>query len=166
MLVPRLLREHCKLRSLGADLVAFISSTEPGDSVELARRRWELARMVHQHLAYEEQQLFSRLQSDPRTDVRAASARAKRGVEHLHSHYKTHVERWGPSEVAGRWSEFQLAAKTMVGRMMANIEREERDLFPLIADDVETGRNWHAGMRNWAGEGVAMQPLISANALR
>jgi hypothetical protein len=161
MHIARLLSEHAKLRALGADLVALVSSGEPCDLAELARRRWDLARMVHLHLAYEQRHLFARLENDPRNEVHLASAKAKRAVEQLHISYKSHVERWTAEEVVKRWPEFQAAVKTMVARMICKINREESDLFPLVASDAEGDRSWRPGMKNWAGEGVALQQYIS-----
>ena len=56
--VARLLHEHSKLRSLSAALIEMVSTTEPCAFEELARRRWDLSRMVHMHLAYEERHIF------------------------------------------------------------------------------------------------------------
>ena len=161
MHVARLLREHVKLRSLAGHLVDLVASPQPCDLAELARRRWDLARMVHLHLAYEERQLFIPLASDPRPNVRAASARAKIGVEQLHSQYKTHIERWTTSEVLNRWPEFQIAVRNMVARMIAKIDAEELHLFPLVVNDHVERQCWRPGMRNWAGDGVALEPLIT-----
>ena len=166
MQVVRLLHEHSKLRSLGADLVGLVSTAEPCDFSELARRRWGLARMVHLHLAYEERHLFIPLAADPRPEVRAANEKAKRGVEQLHSLYKAHVEKWDAAQVASNWPEFQASVKTMVMRMIVKIDREEADLFPLIETDVQIGSNWQPGMRNWAGDGVALQSLITGTLAR
>ncbi|TPG14294.1 hemerythrin domain-containing protein [Sphingomonas oligophenolica] len=162
MRVVRLLSEHSKLRLLGNDLVALVSTAEVCDFDELARRRWDLARTVHLHLAYEDRQLFVPLDSDPRPHVRAAAAAAKRGVEQLHALYTAHVEHWGDHEVTARWGEFQVAVKVMVARMIAKLDREETDLFPLVADDDDIVGCWQPGMRNWAGDGVALKPLIEA----
>ncbi|MEG3126069.1 hemerythrin domain-containing protein [Sphingomonas sp. GB1N7] len=158
--VARLLNEHSKLRSLSAALIEAVSTSEPGDLNELARRRWDLARMVHMHLAYEERHLFAPLETDPRSKVRLASMRAKRSVEQLHFLYKTHVEQWDVATVQSRWPAFQLAVKSLVGRMIDKMNLEETELFPLVANDVATERCWRPGMRNWAGDGVALQPLI------
>lgn len=158
--VARLLHEHSKLRSLSAALVALVSTNDPCDLDELARRRWDLARMVHMHLAYEERHLFAPLEADPRSDVRAAAMNAKRGVEQLHALYKDHVAHWKTDEIQKRWPEFQVAVRTMVKRMIVKIDREEADLFPLVANDVDADRGWKPGMRNWAGDGVALQPLF------
>lgn len=161
MNVDRLLHEHAKLRWLAADLLALVAVPKPCALDELARRRWELARTVHIHLAYEERQLFAPLEADPRSDVRAAAAMAKRSVERLHVAYTAHVERWTSDEVVGCWPEFQGAVKALVIRMIGCLDREEAQLFPLIADYEEPERRWQPGMRNWAGDGVALQPYIS-----
>lgn len=163
MQVARLLNEHAKLRSLGGILVALVSSPEPCDWATLAKRRWELARMVHQHLAYEDRQLFQRLADDPRREFQEAAREGRRGIERLHSLYKTHVERWTETEVTADWPEFQAAVKTMVMRMTLKLDREEQDLFPLIAGEPELAPRWQPGTRNWAGDGMAMQPLITAS---
>lgn len=161
MKVDRLLHEHAKLRSLAADLLALVAVPEPCALDELAHRRWELARTIHMHLAYEERQLFAPLATDPRSDVRTAAAMAKRSVELLHAAYKAHVERWSSDEVVSRWPEFQGAVRALIIRMIGCIDREEALLFPSIAEHDEPERRWQLGMRNWAGEGVALQRFIS-----
>lgn len=165
MHIARLLTDHTKLRSLGADLVAIVSSSKPCNLAELARRRWDLARMVHLHLAYEERHVVSRLEADPRADVRAASARAKRSVEQLHGTYKAHVERWTTAELLEHWPEFQAAVRTLVSRMLIRIDHQETHLFPLVTRDGQADPAWQPGMRNWAGDGVALQPFIRAAGL-
>jgi len=164
MHLARLLSDHSKLRSLGADLVAIVSSAEPCDFRELARRRWDLARTVHLHLCFEERELFCRLEADPRPQARAAGVKGKRSVEQLHSLYKGHVERWNANGVTSRWPEFQAAVRVMVRRMIAAIDHEEVELFPFLAGGMATGRGRRPGTRNWASVGVALQPLISATA--
>lgn len=160
MQVDRLLREHSKLRTLSTDLVTVVSSHEPCALDELAHRRWDLARMVHMHLAHEERLLFSPLETDPRLDVRAAAAKARRGIEELHSSYKAHVERWNADAVVKRWPGFQVAVRHLVMRMIDTIDHEEVNFYPLVAHVDEPERRWQPGMRNWAGDGVALQPLI------
>lgn len=166
MRVARLLSEHSKLRSLGADLVELVSTKDVCDFNELARRRWDLARTVHLHLAYEERQLFTPLDADSRPHVRAAAAAAKHGIEQLHALYKAHVEHWGDQEITAHWGGFQVAVKVMVARMIAKLDREETDLFPWVADEDEVAGCWQPGMRNWAGDGVALKPLIEATGAR
>lgn len=166
MLMDRLLHDHTKLRSLGADLVTLVSSPNRCDMSELARCRWDVARMVHMHLAYEERQLFAPLVTDPRPDVRAAAAEAKRGVERLHVSYREHVKRWNAQAVTDDWPRFQISVRKMVARMVDKLDREEADLFPLVAHDAEADRRWQPGMRNWAGDGVALRPFICGAAPR
>lgn len=156
----RLLHEHIKIRSLSADLVDLVSSPTPCDLELLAGKRWELARVVHQHLAYEDRQMFQRLIIDPRPHVRAAALDGKRGIEQLHVLYKTHVDRWTAVELVAHWQEFQTAVKAMVRRTTIRMDSEERELFPLLDGNDKILPRWQPGCRNWAGDGVAMQPLI------
>lgn len=162
MPVARLLREHAKLRTLGAELVVLVSGSVPCDLAILGTKRWELARTVHQHLAYEDRQLFQRLVDDPSAQVRIAARTARDSIERLHSLYKSHIEQWTAADVHERWPQFQAAVRTMVMRMTLKLDFEELALFPLIVDRAELPPRWQAGARNWAGDAMAMQPLISA----
>ncbi|MEO5938348.1 MAG: hemerythrin domain-containing protein [Sphingomonas sp.] len=155
----RLPSEHIKIRLLSGELVDLVSSPTPCDSELLAAKRWELARVVHLHLAYEDRQLFQRLMVDRRAEVRAAALEGKRCIEQLHGLYRAHVERWTAGELVTHWQEFQTAVKALVRRMTLRMDSEERELFPLLNDEDEILPRWQPGARNWAGDGVA-QPLI------
>ena len=52
----------------------------------------------------------------------------------------------------------------MITRFIAMMDQEEAELFPLVVDDRESDRSWRPGMRNWAGEAVALQPYITGAA--
>lgn len=162
MLINRLTREHDKLRLLGAELLELMETPTPCDPAELARRRWNLARMVHMHLALEERQLFASLASDLRPEVRVASAKARARVEHLHAHYAKHVEHWTAEAVTARWDLFQVAVRTLVRRMNSALAKEEEELFPLVPRPrVMSQDSRQLGLRNWAGDGIAMQQRIT-----
>ncbi len=118
--------------------------------------------MVHQHLAYEERQLFCRLDTDPRPSARAAALSARKAIEAMHACYKAHVERWTPAKVKSHWSEFQIAVKALAARMTHALDREESDLFPLMANEEALKPRWRPESRNWAGDGIALEPLIKA----
>lgn len=156
----RLLHEHMKLRALGAELVEFVSGPTPCDLALLADKRWELARMIHQHLAYEDRQLFQPLIADPNPEVSAKAQEGKRGIEHLHMRYKEHVEHWTADHVCAHWPQFQAAVRSLVTRMTLKLDREEQMLFPLVGENPVILPRGQPGARNWAGDGVALQPLI------
>ena len=160
MYIDRLLQEHHKLRDLGAKLADVVGVTQPCDLDELGCRRWDLARMVHQHLAYEEKQLCPRLENDPRPEVRTLAATHKMGIENLHNTYKVHIERWTNEEILSRWLEYQVAVLALVARMNARLDCEERQLFPALPREPAAERCWRPGTRNWAGDAIALQPMI------
>lgn len=159
-MLTRLLRDHDKLRAIGADLAVLVSSREPCDSEELMQKRCEMTRTVHRHLAYEERQLFRRLRDDPDPLSRRAANDCMAGIEQLHIAYKAHVAMWTAKEIAARWPDFQKAVKMLIIGMRIRLDREERELFPLIAGTEELGSPWLPGTRNWAGDGIAIQSVI------
>lgn len=158
----RLQYDNAKLRALGADLAALVSTRSPCDPEQLARKRWELSRMVHQHLIYLERHIFRPLAEHPQPEVRKAVDAFKREIEQLHGAYKLHVETWRAPDVAARWEEFQAAVKAMVVRMKLRLDREERELFALAPDAPDPGATWQPGMRNWAGDALLFQAAIRA----
>ncbi len=160
MMLTRLLREHDKLRTIGADLAVLVSTSEPCDLDELVQKRCEMTRMVHQHLAYEERQLFRPLRGDPDPLTRRAVDDCVAGIEQLHMTYKAHVAMWTIKEIAARWPDFQRAVKTLIIGMRMKLDREERELFPLATEIGELESGWLPGTRNWAGDGIAIQSAI------
>ncbi|MGY4395717.1 hypothetical protein ACVWZA_000878 [Sphingomonas sp. UYAg733] len=160
MMLTRLLREHDKLRSIGADLAVLVSSSEPCDLDELAQKRCEMTRTVHQHLAYEERHLFQHLRDDPDPASRRAVDDCVAGIEQLHIAYKAHVAMWTAKEIAARWPDFQIAVKTLIISMRTKLDREERLLFPLVTKTGELEPLWLPGTRNWAGDGITIQAAI------
>lgn len=160
MMLTRLLREHDKLRTIGADLAVLVSSSEPCDLDELAQKRCEMTRTVHQHLAYEERQVFRHLRDDPDPLTRRAVDDCVAGIEQLHIAYKAHVTLWTTREIAARWPDFQKAVKTLIIGMRMKLDREERELFPRVTEIGEPDARWRPGTRNWAGDGIAIQAAI------
>ncbi|QNA85342.1 hemerythrin domain-containing protein [Sphingomonas sp. So64.6b] len=160
MMLTRLLREHDKLRTIGADLAVLVSSGEPCDLDELVQKRCEMTRTVHQHLAYEERQVLRRLRDDPDPLTRRAVDDCVAGIEQLHIAYRAHVTMWTTRDIATRWPDFQKAVKTLIIGMRMKLDREERLLFPLVTGIGEPDSHWRPGTRNWAGDGIAIQAAI------
>lgn len=126
----RLSQEHAELDALAVKLLAEVDADVP--STALSALRWRLTHVLMVHLAKEDKVLYPRLLARPETQ-----ALAKRFVEELGDlaeTYQAYTATWPIERVESDWPRFGEATRKVMAALQRRILREERDLYPRIAE--------------------------------
>lgn len=130
-IIQQLKDEHVELRRIADELGSLVSPATPCDPGALARCRWKLARLVTRHLALEDRQIYS-APHDPGSPLAAVATSLKDELGGLYAAFHQHITTWSGDAVAADWPMFRAETRTLLEALHARINREERELYPLV----------------------------------
>lgn len=159
-MLQRLLHDHVMMRRKAAELLQLLDRPDAPDSDVLAKTRWVLSSHIMQHLALEDRHLYAKLLIDDRPHVREIGHRFQSDLTVLFAEFSDHAQHWTPTRIAGNWTSFRVASRRLVMKMMARIDYEEAELFPLAraaAIDLNTAT---APTTNWTRKAFAIKDAV------
>jgi hypothetical protein len=158
-MLERLRNQHDLLRAFAHDLLGLLGSDRAADPEALAASRWRLSRMLLQHLALEERHVYRPLERDPRADVNMIAHGFSRELEDSFTRYQEHMHHWTPEAILEDWPTYRRAAGHLLQFLLERLDREERELYPLINDEADIGMR-SPNDRNWAAQGFIFREKI------
>ena len=160
-MLNKLLQDHAMLREKGEALIALLDLPSMPDRQILAQMRWEVSSLMMQHLALEDRYLYAKLISDPRPHVRSIGERFQQELLDLYAHYSEQGKYWTQDRIAADWDGYRHAAKRRTHVMFERIEREESELYPLIAGAAIDINSHAPHTTNWAREAFAIKDAMT-----
>lgn len=130
-IVEKLKNEHAELRRVADELNRLVAGMTPCDPGALARCRWQLARLVIQHLAGEDREIYSR-PHDPASPLGITASRLKDELGGLYSTFHLHIATWSGEAAIRDWKAYRAETRSLLKTLADRIDREERDLYPLV----------------------------------
>lgn len=127
--------EHAELDRLATELLAIVSAGA-GRAADLSAVRWRLNRVLLMHLAKEDRLLYPRLQACGDVRTEAMATRFAREMGGLAEAYLAYANGWTHNRILGDWDGFAADTRKIVRALRQRIEREERDLYPLLTADA------------------------------
>jgi hemerythrin-like domain-containing protein len=151
-ILERLRREHDNIRVLAGRFAALLSEEILQDVDPVAACRWEMTKAILQHVAFEDRYAFLPLERDPRPAVAAVTQRFKRELEEIQASFERHMDRWSSVATHQNWTAYRTVALAQNDLLLDRIKREENELYPFIASNVEiaSGAPLPPPERNWA----------------
>ena len=150
-MLDRLLREHDAIRAFAAKFEAYLNEDLLTDVDGLAAVRWDMTKVMMQHLAFEDRFVNLPLERDPRPHAAAIAQRFKRDLEAIQTSFEGHMERWSSAKTAADWVGYRRISLPQLRTLTGRMRREEDELFPLIAGCAEIASGSVPGPeRNWA----------------
>lgn len=128
----KLQHDHIELLALSAQIKAELAVDTPVDSASLWRSRWKMTRLVAQHLAVEDIQVYRKLARDPRPAAIALSRRYEQELGQLLAAFNAHVAHWSAEAVQEDWPGFRKATFALLEALETRIACEENELYPLL----------------------------------
>lgn len=122
-------KEHEELEALATKLMAEVDAEAPSHA--LSALRWRLTHVLMIHLAKEDKVLYPQLLTLPQT--RTVANRFAQEMGDLAKSYQEYTAGWPIERVEADWAGFGAATRTMMTALRRRILREERDLYPRIA---------------------------------
>ena len=132
-IIEKLKDEHVELRRIADELDRLMAGADPCDLTALARCRWRLVRLVTQHLALEDRQIYSRA-PDPASPLGSIAARLKGEIGDLYDSFRGHITAWPSEAIVADWETYRTETRRLLATLHARIDREERELYPLVVD--------------------------------
>lgn len=129
--IEMLKSEHVALRLVTDELGRLTSGDAPVDPAALAACRWKLARLVIQHLANEDRQIYGR-RYNPKSPLGSSAKRLKEELGGLQASFQQHITRWTGQAVLADWRGYQADTRKLIDTLHHRIGREERELYPLV----------------------------------
>lgn len=111
----------------------MLASDVPPDPAALAACRWNLARLVTTHLALEDKHVYLPLEAQRGTPASAVARRLRRELGDLYAAFQRHISEWPGEALVRDWAGYRRAADALLVALKGRIEREEADLYPLLA---------------------------------
>jgi hypothetical protein len=125
-IVQTLIAQHDELRALRDTYERELAKPEP-DLMALAKCRWTLARLVSTHLAFEQMHMKVLLgRSEP------VIAQLTQERQRLAQKLDEHVRNWTPNAIADNWADYGRVSRSVMAVLIGHLDREERDLYPLL----------------------------------
>ena len=153
--IEDLLNDHASLRAHAAALVSAVRELRPDNMAKVQDLRWALTRVAHQHLVLDERYVQVPLESRPDPSVRGKAAELRADAERFRSYWTLHIADWPSERVASSWTSYRRAVHRLVDRMEERLDREERELYPLVGPS-ELAKAQSAD-RNWAAEALRLR---------
>lgn len=124
--------EHQELAGLAGALLACVAQAVPAPE-QVARLRWLMSRKLSAHLAKEDRLLYPRIQAGPDRAAAALATRFAHEMGGLAAAFRDYIAGWSPDRIRADWDAFGTETRSVVETLRRRIDREERELYPLIA---------------------------------
>ncbi len=159
-MLATMLQDHEKLRQCAARLRVLVEAVRPCDMAELAAARWDLGSTMMRHLAFEDRHLYSKLEQDDRPAIKATGQAFQSELRGHFGAYAEHAKSWTPDRIVADWTSYRAAVTGFLAMLMARIDREERELYPLVDEAGIDTRSSAPVHNNWTREAFAIKDQI------
>jgi hypothetical protein len=130
----RLVQDHRDLLAIADEFERRVRAPRLVDLDGLIRCKWRLSRVLTQHLALEDAQIYDRLAKDKRPKVVTLVTRLKKELGYLVDDYFAHCERWTSKQIVNDWPGYCRSALRLLDALIRRIELEDRLLYPIVLD--------------------------------
>lgn len=141
--VSELKRQHVEIAKVARLLGATVANAAQPQPI--AALRWQLARLLMTHLAMEDRLFYPALQRMADSAARETGARFQTEMGGLGASFSTYMAHWSDDRVAADWPGFCAATRALLAALANRIEREDRQLYPLVERADGTNRRRSAG---------------------
>ena len=130
--IQRLRDEHAQLIEVIGQLGAAVQQATPPPAVELFELRAKLARALIGHLKSEDWLLYPRLLESKDPNVAETARLFVEKMGGLAAAFTDYSRQWSAKAIETDWQAYCQATTEIVTALRTRIEREDRELYPLI----------------------------------
>ena len=143
-----LIAEHDELRAILDRMPALLENGVERNEASIRQCRWEMSRLLFQHLAREEREVYTPLDQVDDPALQRLANVFRSDLKAIHEAFQAHMKKWSTLSIAGQWDRYRSDVVTLNNRLIHRFDREERLLFPRIKP--EHIKSIGAVRYNWA----------------
>lgn len=143
-----LIAEHDELRAILDRMPALLENSDERNEESVRQCRWEMSRLLFQHLAREEREVYTPLDQADDQALQHLADEFRSDLKAIHEAFQAHMKKWSTLSIVGQWDRYRSDVITLNNRLKDRFDREERLLFPRIKP--EHVKSIRAVRHNWA----------------
>ncbi|WP_109809078.1 hemerythrin domain-containing protein [Sphingosinithalassobacter portus] len=151
--------EHRNLRERTAEMEALATQLEQPSIAQLNDARWRFTRTLLRTLTMKERIVYPRLRLHPDPKAREIARRFSESTAVDYERFANHTKRFPPETVIDHWPAYAAAVRLRTAEMHERMDREERDLFPLLENAPEIDA-LPIPEKNWAADGWRVRDML------
>lgn len=144
----RLKRQHAEIRKAVASAMLTLEgiAVVASKASDLATQLEEIAGLVNSHLRIEDSEIYPFLLQSRDTDVSHAAELFRTQMGGLAQDFAVFARKYAyPGSITAAGAAFSEEARTMFSKLRERMQREESDLYPLMARALHPAGRVHAG---------------------
>lgn len=128
--VTELKRQHDEIALVAAQLGEAVGDENAPRQV--ARLRWQLARLLMTHLALEDRLLYPAALHSSHDDARKTAMTLQQEMGDLAAQFSSYMTTWSDDRILREWPDFCAQTRAVLAALSARVDRENSLLYPLI----------------------------------
>ncbi|SKB52398.1 hemerythrin domain-containing protein [Sphingopyxis flava] len=128
----RLRAEHADILRLARALLGLLGAPTAPPSAVIEPIREQLRGTLRRHLKCEDWALYPRLRATGEAAAADLAREFAGTMGHVADDCDDYERRWPPPRVAAQWDQFCVESTAILGAITARIEREDRELYPVL----------------------------------
>lgn len=156
--------EHRRLRECTAEMAAIARRFDPPGVEELNDARWRFSRTLLRTLTLKDRMVYPRLRLHADPAARAVADRFCQSTGADYAKFAAHTHQFPPDVVVSDWRAYAVAVRLRTAEVAARLDREERELFPLLDDAPRLASVPFSQGTNWAADAWRIRALLGMDA--
>ena len=152
--------EHRRLRECNVEMATLARRFDPPGVEELNDARWRFTRTLLRTLTLKDRMIYPRLRlhADPR--AREVAERFDKSTTVDYERFAAHTKRFPPDVVVRDWRAYAVAVRLRTAELEDRMDREERELFPLLEDAPRIASASFSQGTNWAADAWRVRAML------
>lgn len=152
--------EHRRLRDCVAEMTAIARRLDPPCLTELNDARWRFSRTLLRTLTLKDRMIYPRLRLHADPAARAVAERFCQSTAADYAKFAAHTRQFPPDVVVSDWRAYAVAVRLRTAEVLDRLDREERELFPLLDDAPRLASVPFSQGTNWAADAWRIRAML------
>lgn len=152
--------EHQRLRACNVEMATLARQLDPPSVDELNDARWRFSRTLLRTLTLKDRMIYPRLRLHADPVARAVAERFCQSTSVDYERFAAHTKRFPPDTVVRDWRAYAVAVRLRTAELENRMDREERDLFPLLDDAPRLASVPFSQGTNWAADAWRIRAML------
>lgn len=138
--------------------------SDPPGLEELNDARWRFSRALLRTVTLKDRIVYPRLRLHADPSARAVAERFCKSTEADYAKFAAHTRQFPPETVIKNWRAYAVAVRLRTAEVIDRLDREERELFPLLDDAPRLASVPFTQGTNWAADAWRIRAMLGMDA--